>query len=332
MSTRLAAWTTVAALLWGAAAAAQSPPPPPANEDCLGCHGDPDFKREDGSPVYVDQGAFDTSKHAPLACVDCHADLAAVTDFPHPEKLEKVKCASCHADEAVKYQDSIHAWAKEKVGLTAVAPACADCHGKHDIRGPADPESRVLHATVPTMCGRCHVAIKTTYDAGVHAAALKAGNPRAPVCIDCHTAHSIQRVQTESWKLSVTHECGTCHVENKRTFGDTVHGQVTALGFVRVATCADCHGAHDILAPADPASTVAPGHLVETCGRCHAGASASFVRYDPHADRHDRTRNAGLYAAGRFMEWLLFGVFVFFGLHTALWLARGLRQRREAQR
>ena len=38
-------------------------------------------------------------KHGPLECVDCHKDLAKVQDFPHPEKLARVDCASCHGEE-----------------------------------------------------------------------------------------------------------------------------------------------------------------------------------------------------------------------------------------
>ena len=258
---RLVPFTVAATLVAGAAVAGQSSPPP-ANDDCLACHSDQELKRSVGTPVYVDQGAFDTSKHAALACVDCHADLGSATEFPHADTLEKVKCGSCHDDEAVKYRDSIHAWAKEKAGLRAAAPACAECHGKHDIRGPADPASRVLHATIPATCGSCHIGIKERYDVGVHAAALQKGDTRAPTCIDCHTAHAIQRVETDSWRLSVTRECGTCHVESQRTFGDTFHGQVTALGFVRVAACADCHGAHDIFSESDARSSVSPARLV----------------------------------------------------------------------
>jgi hypothetical protein len=39
---------------------------------------------------------------------------------------------------------------------------------------------------------------------------------------------------------------------------------------------------------------------------------------------HDRRQNPALYYAALFMNLLLVGVFLFFGLHTALWLARSL--------
>jgi nitrate/TMAO reductase-like tetraheme cytochrome c subunit len=301
---------------------------PPGNDDCLACHGDADAKRASGTSIAVDQKIFAGSAHGPLDCVDCHKDLATLQEFPHPDTLAKVACASCHDAEGAKYRDSIHSWARDKAGLTAAAPACADCHGKHDIRGTKDREARVYRANIPETCGSCHQGVLARYDQGVHAVARRAGNDQAAVCADCHTAHGIQRADTGAARLSVTAECGTCHAESLRTYRDTFHGQMTRLEFVRVATCADCHGAHDIFPQADARSTVHVANRVATCQKCHQQANASFARYDPHADRRDRARNPALYVAGRFMDGLLLTVFTAFGLHTALWLGRGLKQRR----
>ncbi len=333
---------TLAFLVLGLAATAdagqQAPPssPPqasaqaakaPANDDCLACHGDKDVKRENGTSIAVDDKVFAASKHGPLDCVDCHKDLAKVQEFPHPEKLAKVDCASCHGEEGTKYHDSIHSWAKEKAGLSAVAPACADCHGKHDIRGTDDKDARVYRANIPATCGSCHSGVLDKYKLGVHAAARAGGNDKAPVCADCHTAHGVQRTDTDQARLSVTAECGTCHAESLRTYRDTFHGQVTRLGFVRVATCADCHGAHDIYPQADARSTVHAVNRVKTCQTCHPSANENFAQYDPHADRHNKARSPALYATGRFMDGLLLTVFAAFGVHTALWLGRGLKDR-----
>jgi len=107
---------------------------------------------------------------------------------------------------------------------------------------------------------------------------------------------------------------------------------VTALGFVAVARCSDCHGAHDIQPPAHPASWVAPANLVRTCRKCHPSANEKFVQFSPHADPRDRGKNPGLYYTARFMEWLIVGVFAFFGTHTVLWLVRSLVEARRARR
>jgi hypothetical protein len=301
------------------AAADQSTAKAPGNDDCLICHGEADAKRADGRSIAVDVKVLEASIHGSLSCVDCHAD--AGKELPHPDKLAKAACGSCHDDVAGKYHDSIHAWAKEKAGLV-VAPSCADCHGKHDITPHTVKTSRVYRDHVPATCGTCHAGIREKYDAGIHAASLKKGNGNAPVCVDCHTTHSIQRTDTDKWRLSVTSECGTCHARVVDSFRRTFHGKVTEMGFTRVAACADCHGAHDILPPSDSASMVSKARLVETCGRCHAGASERFVQYDPHPDPSNRARGAVLWWANRFYWLLIPGCFGFFGLHSLLWYLR----------
>jgi hypothetical protein len=309
-----------AACLWStAAAAAQAPATAPTNEDCLTCHGDADAKRGDGRTIAVDAKRFDASIHEPLACVDCHAD--AGKELPHAERLARVACGSCHEDVAGKYHDSMHAWAREKAGLVG-APSCADCHGTHDIMPHTAKASRVYRDRVPQTCGGCHSGVRDKYDQGVHAAALKHGAANAPVCIDCHTTHAIKRIDTEAWRLGITNECGTCHEKVVASFRRTFHGKVTELGFTRVATCADCHGAHDIQAPGNPASTVSKARLVETCGRCHPGANERFVQYDPHPNPSDYSRGRALWWANRFYWLLIPGCFGFFGLHSALWYWR----------
>jgi hypothetical protein len=312
MGTRFGLFVAAACLATATASAGQSSPAPPANDDCVTCHGDI---------------SLESSTHAPMACVDCHADLATLKEFPHADRLKKVECGSCHDDIRSKYRDSIHAYGKEKAGLS-VAPGCADCHGKHDVRPHADRASRVHHTRVPATCGSCHAGIKERYDSSVHAAALKKGDTRAPSCADCHSAHTIQRADTDRWRLEATAECGSCHAQVVDSFRSTFHGKVTELGFARVASCADCHGAHDIRRKSDAASSVSTAQLVKTCGRCHAGANEQFVKYDPHPNPRDYNRSAVLWWANRFYWVVIPGCFGFFGLHSALWYRRAARERR----
>jgi nitrate/TMAO reductase-like tetraheme cytochrome c subunit len=299
-------------------------------------------------------GAYEKSIHASARrqnhgsvaanCVDCHS-THEIRQAKDPESRTyplnlPATCSRCHGDPKViaeghirignisdLYKDSIHGRAVTKSGLL-VAANCTSCHGSHDIRKRSDPESRVNRVNLPGVCGSCHEGIKTQYDAGVHGAALVAGTPNAPTCENCHTAHQIRRADTTSWQLDVIAECGTCHQDKIKTYRDTFHGQITALGFVRVATCAACHGAHAIHGKADPRSMVSPEKVLETCRTCHAAATPSFAKYDPHADKADRDRNPALFYAASFMKWLLIGVFGFFGLHAVLWLPRGVAERR----
>jgi hypothetical protein len=384
-------------------AAAVAPPParaqavkPPANDDCLACHGDSSAARADGRSVAVPPEVFGASVHGTgIACVDCHADLAVVTEFPHPERLAPATCATCHEAVVTQYRagvhaqaiaggssqaatcvschgmhdirrtsdpvsrthhlnvaatceachgprgastgapraaahfdDSIHGRALRKQGLV-VAPNCASCHGPHEIRRKADPASTVHRTHVVGTCTRCHEGIRPAYERSVHAWEVQAGNALAPVCADCHTAHDIGSTESDVWKLGIIRECGTCHEQSLKTYRDTFHGKVTELGFTRVAKCADCHGAHDILPASNPASTISPQRRLSTCQQCHPAANANFALYDPHADPHDRGRNPMLYYTSLFMKVLLGSVFLFFGIHTLLWFPRSLQVRRE---
>jgi nitrate/TMAO reductase-like tetraheme cytochrome c subunit len=311
-----------------ASSAAAQDPAPPANEDCLACHEDTSLTRANGTPVGVRPDALTGSVHEGLTCVDCHQDLAAQTEWPHPENLAPAACGSCHEDVAAMAADSIHERARVRSGLS-VAPSCGTCHGAHDIKPVSDPASRVHRANVPATCGTCHEGINERFKVSVHAQRLAAGSPDAPACADCHSAHRITRAENPTWRLQVVEECGTCHTDKLQTYRDTFHGQVTALGFERVAKCADCHGAHDILPKDHPSSRIADANLVKTCSQCHEGASANFVKYDPHADPHDRERNPTLYFASQFMTVLLVGVFAFFGMHSGLWFLRSIRERKE---
>jgi hypothetical protein len=61
-----------------------------------------------------------------------------------------------------------------------------------------------------------------------------------------------------------------------------------------------------------------------TCQKCHPKANENFALFSPHADPKDKARNPGLYYAAQFMNYLMIGVFAFFGLHTSLWLTRSM--------
>ncbi len=249
-------------------------------------------------------------------------------------------CGACHGrseggrvpggDVLPSFDESIHGRALSRSGLL-VAPTCTTCHGAHDIAVTTSPESRTYRAAVPTTCGSCHEGIKRVFDASVHGQQLASGNPRAPVCISCHTAHAIRDVEQDGFRTQVIDRaCGACHLESLATYRDTFHGQVTKLGFAQVATCADCHTAHEQYPKTDARSSVSSGRRLATCRACHPSANENFALYDPHADVHDHERGALLYYSGRFMQLLLSGVFLFFAVHTSLWFSRSFRERRRS--
>ena len=277
-------------------------------------------------------------------CRSCHGATHAVRTKADPQALTyhlnlPRTCAVSHADPQLArrhnitvgnvyqlYMDSIHGRAVSKSGLL-VAANCSDCHGSHEIQPRAEPSSRVFRTNVPRTCGGCHAGVHDEYAQSVHGRAVARGDAHAPVCTDCHSAHQIRRTEAAPWQLDIIKECGTCHVESLKTYRDTFHGKVTALGFTRVAKCADCHGSHTILPASDARSKVAAANLLPTCQQCHPNATAKFTEFHPHADPSDRARFPKLYWTWLAMTALLVGTFGFFGLHTLLWLPRSLVER-----
>jgi hypothetical protein len=314
-------------------------PAKPARAQCASCHEEPVQRYTEG----VHARALRVRPDSPAAtCAGCHGDhdiLPAKDPASRTYHLNLPQtCGRCHGDErtiragpiaignvAASFEDSIHGRALSRAGLM-VAPNCATCHRAHDIFPANDTRSPVFHANVPATCGRCHEGILNQYQPSVHARAVAQGRAAA-VCSDCHSAHGIKAAGVPAWRLEVVRECGTCHEESIRSYRDGFHGQASALGFTRVAACADCHGAHDIAATADPRSRVHGANRVATCGGCHPGANANFVKYDPHADPRDPERSRAVYYTSRFMKLLLAGVFTFFAVHTALWFPRSWRDR-----
>ncbi|MBI2816283.1 MAG: hypothetical protein HYX72_05050 [Acidobacteria bacterium] len=309
---------------------------------CGNCHKNQEQNFEDS----VHGKAVARGDNEAASCQSCHGSahmvkaVRDVTSSVYPLNLPRT-CGTCHgnADLAQRhgisvsnpyqlYMDSIHGRAISHSGLL-VAANCSSCHGTHDIRTTSDRESKVSREKIPGTCGACHAGVASIYQTSTHGQKFQAGDSRAPVCIDCHTAHQISRVDTEAWKLEIVKECGSCHKQSLRTYRDTFHGQVTSLGFTVVARCSDCHGSHDILPPSDPRSSVAAGNRVKTCRKCHQQAGVSFAGFDPHADRRDKARNPGLYYTALVMNVLIVSVFAFFGLHTLLWLIRSALERRK---
>ena len=327
---------------------------------CASCHSDltlqhPDnnlpAKRVDCASCHKKEGAaYATSIHGvsrsmgasgAASCADCHGHHAIVPVKDRQSPVFKLNlpstCARCHSNPglnaeyrmkypqvASQYQESIHGKALLEMGLI-VAPSCNDCHGVHDIKRSIDRTSPVNKAHVAETCGKCHLGVEETYNKSVHGRLLAKGDPRGPACADCHTAHQIKAPNNEHFKAASDQRCGRCHQDRLKHYRETYHGKAMALGrpniASEVAACYDCHGHHDVLPIADPASRLSSKNVVQTCRRCHPSATAGFTKYLPHADPGDARNYPGLHLVLMAMTALLVGVFTFFGAHTVFWLA-----------
>jgi len=287
-------------------------------------------------------------KNAPT-CTTCHGghDILPKPDRRstiNPLNIVKI-CGGCHQlhqtgqdnkQHVQQYLDSVHGRALVNGGL-AVSATCADCHGSHRVLPPSNPDSLVNRAKVPLTCGRCHIGLSDVYQASVHGKELAKGNLKAPACTDCHTAHAITRTNVPAFKLDMVNECGHCHELDRQgrkrktslydTYRLSYHGQVTSLGFTRGARCSDCHGAHNIQRVDDPASRLSQANRVDTCRKCHPNATASFAKFEAHADFRDGERYPVLHAVWIYFVIMMSLAFGFFGMHSVLWLIRSVIER-----
>jgi cytochrome b subunit of formate dehydrogenase len=243
---------------------------PDADADCLACHGQKDLKSESGRSVYIDEAKHQSSAHSILNCTDCHTDIK---EFPHPARMAKVNCATCHAEQAADIPESIHS------ALGAGVQACTACHGSPHELAPAA-------GLLPKLCGNCHSDELKGFLASVHGAAAKRGDPDAPTCQSCHgPVHKILAAQDPASpvaKKNLPDTCGACHSNPSflathqipfahpvESYKLSVHGRAVAAGNLNAATCSDCHGSHEIYAARDPRSKINHWNVPAMCGACH---------------------------------------------------------------
>ncbi len=240
---------------------------------CLSCHGkDPHALRpgkDPASPIH--------RKNIPATCLSCHNSR----EFPG----------------VAGYEKSVHAKAVEQGNPKAAV--CTDCHGTHDIKPFRELTSKVNRLEIPRTCGQCHHDQETAYKASIHWKAAKRGFEESPVCTDCHGEHLIRSPRdprSPTWKGNTAKTCSSCHSSERltrkfnipadrvKTFFESYHGLSSRLGNLEAADCSSCHENHKVLPSSDPASSVNPGNLGKTCGRCHPGASRRFIKEPVHKE------------------------------------------------
>jgi hypothetical protein len=169
--------------------------------------------------------------------------------------------------------------------------------------------------TLPTSedCRDCHLGLAderlsapaTAYEGDVHAAAGFG-------CLACHGSGGTDRLDPAAGFLAaperreIPEMCGRCHsdaafmrqfdpglrVDQVAEYWTSVHGQrLRELDDPDVATCIDCHPAHDIRPPDDPGSTVYAANVVATCGRCHADGDR-MAGHDIRTDQVEEYRSS----------------------------------------
>ena len=268
------------ALVWvlaptHAAAKDKSAPTPKKDEACLACHGTAGMKSDKGKDISINPAKHAASAHAVLGCTDCHT---SIKDFPHPAKITKVECSTCHTDEAKSFASSVHSL----LGDTA----CASCHGNvHELV--------TAEKLAPAKCTECHAQEVKEFGDSIHGQAAAHGDPDAPKCESCHGGiHSVKAASEEDSAVAAKHlpdMCAKCHSDPGflsrhqipvahpvEAYRQSVHGRATAAGNTQAAKCNNCHGNHDIYPARDARSHVNRWKVPETCGNCHKEIAKTY--------------------------------------------------------
>ena len=275
--------------------------------DCSECHDDVEDEYAQSLHGY----ALARGDEKAPTCGYCHGHPHEILESLDPRAPTyhasvPALCASCHGeaglitDRLVRLPQTFTAYAESVHGRTCAegGACCTDCHGVHELRGPMDPQSKINHLNVASTCGACHEEISEEFQNSIHGRALAAGLGDSPTCNDCHGEHHIlshtdPEATTFAARLA-TETCGTCHDDPEiiekysleggvvGSYVDSYHGWTTRRGYERAATCVSCHSTHGVLPKADPASTVNPANVLQTCQTCHPEADEGFAASYDH--------------------------------------------------
>jgi len=183
----------------------------------------------------VHQKALAAGKKEAAVCTDCHG-AHNVQPPMQPRSRIPQTCERCHSQIYNLYKESVHGAALIGEGNPDV-PSCIDCHGVHNVQGPA---TGPFHLFSPQICARCHADPQLMGKYGIN---------------------------TDVFNTYVADFHGT----TVKLFEEITPDQPT-----NKPVCVDCHGVHDIRRTDDPESTVIKENLLKTCRKCHPDASTNF--------------------------------------------------------
>ncbi|MBI5418970.1 MAG: hypothetical protein HZA60_02670 [Deltaproteobacteria bacterium] len=126
---------------------------------------------------------------------------------------------------------------------TAAFKECLECHGDKSIE-KALPGGGTLSLYVD----------EKAYRGTVHGKGA---------CTTCHSD-----AKAPHGKLAKV-SCGTCHPDAEKSYAGSTHGKGYAKGNRDVASCASCHGKHEIRKAQDPASRTFHLNIAAVCLACH---------------------------------------------------------------
>lgn len=168
-------------------------------------------------------------------------------------------------------------------------------------------------------CLQCHGDKASSVEGSVHSFLS---------CTTCHTdikgfPHPEEAYLTKKESVVV---CTSCHEGLvTESYAKNFHGKAIHLGSERSASCADCHGSHNILGQDNPDSQVAKQNIPQTCASCHKQASSGFSEGEAHFKLEPTGPGAPMYYTAKFFVWLTLIVITALVIHIELQLYHNLR-------
>jgi cytochrome b subunit of formate dehydrogenase len=263
-----------------------------ADRDCMSCHARGDLKSATGiesSRLQVNFDELEHSRHARVACIQCHTDCSPSLLRPCATVAEKVDCSVCHAQVVDQYRTSTHG--KLAAKESPDAPACGDCHGTHGIMGKVEPASPTYPRNVPALCGKCHrkgekaalrysgtqAGMVEMYTESIHGKGLlESGLTVTATCANCHTAHGELPASDPASTVNpanVPKTCSQCHRGIYDLFTKSVHSAEVTKTNKPLPSCDNCHTAHGIQRTDASDFKLA---MMTQCGTCHKEITASY--------------------------------------------------------
>ena len=198
-------------------------------------------------------------------------------------------CLDCH-DKETKQKKlgngeliSLHVSAKAFTASMHKETDCEDCHSDIDAKTHGkvaiDIESRREYALgMQDSCLTCHKKKVAEYGDSVHAAMIKEGSQKAPLCSDCHNPHTV--LSSKIVEPIEATPCARCHEDIFKAYAQDVHGIARVAKGATAPLCADCHQAHNV-----KAASMGTG-ITDSCIVCHKDAVKQHKDWLPNTERH----------------------------------------------
>jgi cytochrome b subunit of formate dehydrogenase len=312
---------------------------------CTGCH---EADAAMAASVHGRRRHHGTASRKLPGCADCHGSGHAIrpaASSPIAPREQPRTCGRCHEGTShTSFLRSVHG---RELASGKTGPTCSTCHGSHAIAAADILRNPAFKQQITRTCGACHKAEMKAYGASSHGVALlERGSASSAACVDCHKSHEILPPKDPGsavHRTRVVDDCAGCHADARlikrehlpadvvRSYQLSYHGRAAGVGSTAIAVCSSCHEHHAIFPSSDPRSSVHPGNLQSSCGKCHPGAGPNFVAGKIHVV-DERQANYWAWFAKSAYTWLIVILIGGMALHNLLDFLRKqiMRARRQA--